>query len=86
MIVFSSETKEAFGEWRKTHPDWFVINEKSSQDRRLHRARCWHFTYDGPQKFDLSKKTKYCSEDRNELERWARKQGGGKLASCRHCL
>lgn len=86
MEIYNKTTDKygiKFNNVRRFHPDWFVINEKSDEEIMLHRARCPHFDFNI--KVNLAANAKYCSENRRELEGWAR-QKQVKLQHCKTCL
>jgi len=51
----------------------------------LHRAHCGHFEH-GDKSASLTRTMKACSQNREELEAWAREHVGGRLKKCRSCM
>jgi hypothetical protein len=51
----------------------------------LHRARCGHFEH-GDKSASLTRTMKVCSENRSELEAWARQNLTVGLKRCRSCM
>jgi hypothetical protein len=81
---------QAYVRWRAANPEGFVVNsyrEPSAKYLMLHRATCghiashksepWHWTRDW---------VKVCAPGRDELELWARRDLGGAVKECLHCI
>ena len=75
--------EQDFQRWRKQHPRGFVIN-RTGNTLRLHSADCWHF-YDEASGRNNTKNPKYCSDNREDLERAARSLSTTPLQYCQTC-
>jgi hypothetical protein len=80
---------DGFIRWRDTHPDGFIVNherEPKPSYLKLHRATCPTLHRVRPGRGDnwTTAYAKTCSEDLNELRRWAATIGG-ELYPCRRC-
>ena len=69
----------------------FFINCKSKNDMMLHFVVCQHpgdaeWLCDDDGYHSLTKKMKVCSNNREELEQWARDNSTAKLKSCSDCV
>jgi hypothetical protein len=78
-----------FIRWRDTHPDGFIVNherEPKSSYLKLHRATCSTLQGVLPGRGDnwTTAYAKTCSDDLNELRRWAHTLGG-EVDACRTC-
>jgi hypothetical protein len=73
--------------WVKTNPGGFVINtyRTVSSYRKLHRATCRTITTLTRGKYLTKNEIKICSPVREELEKWAQRQGGGNVSPCKIC-
>ena len=80
-----------FQSWRRTNPDGYFLNCKSSLEGMLHKALClhpgdteWQCADDGFH--SLTKKKKVCSESIAELEFWAADHNITRLKRCADCV
>ena len=85
----SENAHDEYKRWKGRHgSDGYVISCRSKNDAMLHRADCWHLTDDdfGPGVVvSLTAKPKYCSTDKQELEKWARENLDKELKRCKTC-
>jgi hypothetical protein len=71
-----------FQRWIEGHPDGYFVNLIAKDRGRLHRADCWHMSFNVP--VDLVTRPKWADEDRRALERRAREEGVT-LVNCTDC-
>ncbi|MBI3733662.1 MAG: hypothetical protein HY259_09430 [Chloroflexi bacterium] len=87
MLTFdsreNSDASAKFESWRTQNANGFVINFRSVNEMMLHRASCGHFDFNV--KVNLAASPKYCSLNRDELQRWARERNVDTLKLCRSC-
>jgi hypothetical protein len=62
-----------------------VISRRSPADGMLHRADCGHFEH-GDKSASLTRTMKVCSQDKAELEGWAREKMSRGVKRCRSCM
>lgn len=75
-------------DWLHKNPVGFVVNcykNPSSEYLMLHRATCWTISTPARTNWTTTGYIKVCSLNRNELEKWARRQVGGNLKACSFC-
>ena len=87
MKEFKQATEQChreFEHWRDQHPSGFVVNRRERGEAMLHRGRCMHLRFRPGEPVLLTRKAKYCSIDRGELEAWA-KEGRISLVRCASC-
>jgi len=78
----SPESSRRFLEWRINYPGSFVINIAEKR-LMLHLASCGHFDYKDSE--NVTYAPKRISQNKEELEVWARKQIGSSYKVCRDC-
>jgi hypothetical protein len=81
--VFEPETGEEFEAWINKWPEGFVINRKSTNDVRIHYARCGHFK--GMVGMDLLANRKILSSNNQALKAWWAEQGEQPPEPCPSC-
>jgi len=74
---------DGFVRWSHRYPRGFVVN-CTSDYWMLHRANCSAFVFRPDTHVCLTLNLKVCSEDRDDLKRWASKHGGT-LRPCSRC-
>jgi hypothetical protein len=74
-----------FLRWRERNRRGYVISCRSASDAMLHRAYWGHFEH-GDKSASLRRTMKVCSQEREELEAWARENVGARLKRCRSCM
>lgn len=91
MQVFDRPTHEdAFWDWLVANPEGFVVNCQLPNPKpsylKLHSSACRSISrgYPGQERFTGGAFQKVCSDDRSELEAWARRFGG-ELDPCPIC-
>jgi hypothetical protein len=62
-----------------------VSSRRSASDAMLRRAYCGHFEH-GDKSASLTRTMKICSNNRDDLEGWARENLTAKLKRCRSCM
>ena len=77
--------------WVESHQDGFVVNTYRKPDPRyliLHRVTCGTITGKPARgdRWTTGEFMKACSENRADLEQWAREDAGGELKPCGICL
>lgn len=85
---YSENAHAEFQQWRQQHQDGYFLNYRSLNDTMLHRSPCWHHGDDQARSEEdgsLTAKMKLCSTNREDLERWADKNGIENLKRCQHC-
>ena len=92
MTVFDGSAGAGMKEllkWIENNPEGFFVDCKGEAEQMLHRAPCKHVKLTGLKtkdaNADLAKNVKVCSNDRTELERWAREERPGRLSYCKYC-
>jgi hypothetical protein len=73
--------------WRDTRPSGYVVNHQrvpTATYLKLHRSTCYTLQGSGPGDNWTIAYAKSCSEDLEELRRWAERIGGA-LDPCRLC-
>ena len=87
VVTFRDDDAGFFG-WLDAHPDGYFINAERSPKPNylvLHRPGCGHFK--GAPSVNWTKDyIKTCSEQRDELERWAEESVGGEVTLCKDCF
>lgn len=78
-----SAGERGFIAWRRAHPGGFVVN-CGSRGWMLHKQTCPNLWPDDGF-VCMTNNRKVCSEDRQELEQWAARQGR-ELLDCQNCL
>jgi hypothetical protein len=76
-----------FQQWRHANDNGFFISARSSNNVMLHQVLCPHSgntRWEEGRHGSLTKKKKVCSNSREELLNWARKEGV-KLKFCQTC-
>ncbi len=88
MKCFHENTRRCsrtFEEWRDGHPRGFVLNRRASKTFMLHRANCIHLQFKPGEPVVLTRKAKWCSDDRAELELSVDSREGIAIVLCRRC-
>ena len=62
-----------------------MSSRRSASDAMLRRAYCGHFEH-GDKSASLTRTMKICSNNRDDLEGWARENLTAKLKRCRSCM
>jgi hypothetical protein len=83
--AYDTEAHEKFLRWRERNRRGYVVSRRSASDAMLHRTYCGHFEH-GDKSASLTRTMKVCSQERVELEAWARKHVGDRLKKCRSCM
>jgi HB1, ASXL, restriction endonuclease HTH domain len=87
VVTFRDDDGGFFG-WLDAHPNGYFINAERSPKPNylvLHRPGCGHFK--GAPSVNWTKDyTKTCSDQRDELERWAEESVGGEVTLCKDCF
>lgn len=78
------EAQTKYLRWRESNPTGFVIN-CAPERWMIHSAQCTHLGEFKSIPANLVKHAKACSEQRGELEEWAKKKGATRLETCRSC-
>lgn len=76
------EQDQPFKDWLAQPPHGFYLNERGQGEVMLHKVDCWH--HGSGEGFNSTTKFKIGSDNREELEEWA-KENFFKVAPCRHC-
>jgi hypothetical protein len=86
-VIFRNDD-EGFRTWLDEHEGAFFINAEHNPKPNylvLHIAGgCGHFT--GSPSLQWTSYTKICSEQREELEGWAKQSVGGEVTLCKDCF
>ena len=80
-----ADAHREFEEWRKQHPDGFVLNHRAVGEAMLHTAHCTHLTFGPNEKVSLTRQAKWCSESQRELLEAAMNKGI-RVLRCQSCL
>ena len=90
MVQLFVDKDQDYLRWLTSHHDGFVVNTYRTPDPSyliLHRSACW--TISGTpargNRWTTGDFAKACSDDRTDLERWARDRVGGALKPCQKC-
>lgn len=78
----TQEQDQEFKDWHSQHPHGFYLNERGKGEVMLHKVGCFH--HGSGEGFSSTTKFKVGSDERKELETWA-KTNNSKLVSCGHC-
>ena len=79
-----------FQKWHEQNPEGFYLNQKGKGAVMLHKVGCWHLHRAGPwlesesDNYCPTAKFKIVSDNREELETWAKIENM-KLKLCGHC-
>jgi len=89
MREFRTPDKDKeFKDWHSQNPESFYLNQKGKGVVMLHKVGCWHLQRSGPwsesDDFCTTTKFKIVSDNREELETWAKNEKM-KLDRCGHC-
>lgn len=85
-MMIEPETDEEFTRWLDSHPNGLVLNCNSVPNSTyliLHRSSCYSLR--NSQNYVGRDYRKVCSDDRRDLELWAREQCGGVMTPCGAC-
>jgi hypothetical protein len=83
--AYDVDAREKFLTWRERNWRGYVIRCRSPGDGMLHRAGCGHFEH-GDKAASLTHTMKVCSQNKTELEDWARENMSRGLKRCRSCM
>ena len=78
------DAHQEFEEWRRLHPDAFVLNHRGIGEVMLHQAGCLHLRFGPADKVDLARQPKWCSESEDELLE-AASEAGLRVLRCQTC-
>lgn len=84
----SKKAHSMFQEWRRSHPDGFFLNCKTTKTAMIHSAQCRHLgntEWQASSEASLGKTPKICSENYNELKAFASRQNL-RIEPCQHCM
>lgn len=89
MLVRFIDDDHGYRQWVEQHSNGFVVN--SHRNPKLHYlilrcASCGLISSDKIHNYTTTAYIKTCSEDRAELENWAKNEVGGPVWDCRLCL
>lgn len=76
---------DKFIRWVERNQRGYVISRRSPGDAMVHQAYCGHFKH-GDKSASLTRTMKICSNNRDDLEGWARENLTAKLKRCRSCM
>lgn len=84
------DNDELYREWTKRNPGGLVVNSFKTPAPKyliLHKASCYTITeLKGNAETFTDKYSKTCSNDLDELTKWAKEDIGGELHRCRKCF
>jgi hypothetical protein len=78
------DAQAAFQRWRRTHPDGFYLNWKSSDEVMLHRVSCARSATADPGNQVPAERKRVCGTSTKELRQWAARLGAA-LTGCSEC-
>lgn len=74
-----------FIRWVERNQRGYVISRRSPSDAMIHQAYCGHFKH-GDKSASLTRTMKVCSNDKGDLEGWARENLMARLKRCKSCM
>jgi hypothetical protein len=80
-VFFDAYDQDAHGKflrWRERNQRGYVISRRSASDAMLHRTYCGHFEH-GDKSASLTRTMKVCSNNKGDLEGWARENLAARL-------
>jgi hypothetical protein len=83
--AYDPEAHNKFLRWRERNSRGYVISRRSAGDAMLHRTYCGHFEH-GDKSASLTRMMKVCSNNKGDLEGWARENLSARLKRCRSCM
>ena len=89
MPIRFIDNDEDYLQWVKTHFNGYVVNSYRNPTPSyliLHCATCGSISSEKIRNYTTTSYIKTCSEDRAELEDWARNTVDGQLSECSICL